>query len=130
VFTALEDFITGVEVVESIWKVADPEQAIATYDSTADGCSFNIDNPTFGTSETRTLQPDDSAPGFGDESRVFSVGSQETGFPSGSGTIVGYLAAIIRGNLFATVYITTGTSGTIADSTLTAIFSAAAHRLS
>jgi len=124
VSTALEDAASGVDLYEVIWKVTDPSNAISTYMNTAQNCSF-----TNNSGNTATLQADDSAGSYGDESAVFTVGVVNSAFQNETPTITAYDALIARGNLVAEVTLTTGTEGTISPSMLNQVLTTATNKL-
>lgn len=124
VFTALADVGTGMVLYEDVWKLAQPGQAISTYASTAQGCSLPNNS-----GDTVTFQVDDSDGSYGDESVIYTQGVTNPALPGETPTIGAYDALIARGDLLASIYLSTGTEGTISQSILTTIFTAAAKKL-
>jgi Protein of unknown function (DUF2510) len=123
VFTALVDAPTNMKVFETIWRLANPNQAISTFTATAQNCSI-----TNSSGDLLTYQADDADGSYGDESAIFTVGVTPPG--SQNETSIGaYSALIARGNLLAWVYVTTGIDGTISQSTLNQMFTTAANKL-
>ena len=122
--TALVDGSTGIKLFEFVWRLAHPDQAISTFMNTAQNCSV-----TNSSGNLLTYQADDNAGSYGDESTVYTVGVTNPGFQNETPTIGAYDALIASGNLLAWVYLTTGTEGTISQSMLNNVLTAAAHRL-
>lgn len=122
VITAMSDAASGDVLSEEVWKLTDPDQAISAYVSTAQNCSFakNAEN-------TVTYQQDDSDGSYGQDSAIETLGV--TNLPGETPTIGAYDALIARGDLLAEVHLTTGTEGSIDESTLTSIFTKAAEKL-
>ena len=124
VTTALTYAASGIDLYEVIWKLTKPDNAISTYVNTAQNCSF-----TNSSGSTVTLQADDSAGSYGDESAVFTVGVTNSAFQNETPTITAYDALIARGNLVAEVTLTTGTEGTISPSMLDQVLTTATNKL-
>lgn len=124
--TALSDASTGILVIEYVWKIANPAQAISTFVNSAQNCSFTDSSGNY----KDTYQADYADGSYGDRSAIFTVGLTSTAFPNETPTIGAYQALISRGNLIAAVRLTTGTDGVVSQSTLNQIFTAAAGRLS
>jgi hypothetical protein len=127
--TAISNASTSVDVIENVWQLTNPQQAVAAFSATAQGCSYNQNDPVSGAPEVVIFQSDDSAGNFGDDSQAFSIGIQGTTFPNAPITISGYEAVIARGNLFASVYTSTGSAGSMSSSTLSSLLNAAVRRL-
>src|ERR1022692_467389 len=131
VSTALSDGATDVTLYEVVWKLGNPQQVISSFANSAHSCSFRQNDPVSGSPEEVTYQSDDSLSAtFGDASRVFSVGLTGLTFSDEPTTIGAYQAVIAHGDLLASVYVTTGTAGTMDSSTLSSILAASAQRLS
>jgi Protein of unknown function (DUF2510) len=124
VSTALTDVGTGIVLYEDVWELTQPGQAISTYVNTAQGCSFPNDS-----GDTVTFQADDSDGAYGSESVIYTEGITNPALPGEVPTIGAYNALIMRGNLLASVYLSTGTEGSIDQSTLTSILTAVAKKL-
>ena len=124
--TALSDASTGILVIEYVWKVANPAQAISTFVNTAQNCSFTDSSGN----NVDTYQADYADGSYGDKSAIFTEGVTSTALPNETPTIGAYQALISRGNFLAAVRLTTGTEGVVSQSMLNQIFTAAARRLS
>jgi Protein of unknown function (DUF2510) len=73
--TALTYAALGIDLYENVWKVANPDSVFSAYVNTAQNCSFPNNS-----GNTVTLQADDSAASYGDQSAVFTMGVTNTAF--------------------------------------------------
>lgn len=124
VMTALTYAAMGINLYEEVWKLADPNQAITTFENTASNCSY-----TDSSGNTVTFQVDDSDGSYGQNSTIYTEAVTNSAFQGETPTITRYIALIAQDNLLAGVAITTGIEGTLSQSTLNTVFTAAAKRL-
>jgi hypothetical protein len=109
VATALEYDPTGDTVDEDIWHLANPRQAVATFVSTAQRCSFPVNGGQ------DFLTPDDSVGTFADASAVDLLSNLPAGYAPQYATITAVTAVIARGNMLAFVTLYLGPQSSAAD---------------
>lgn len=114
-------------VIEEVVQTANASSVVSEYKNTANGCSYTKQDES-GLTSTFTYQADDTAPDYGTESDVFTIGGAN--MPGETPTIDGYSAVIRNGNEVAIVGIAVGLYNEPSESTVfDVILPTAARRL-